>query len=136
MNVTELRECIEARFPVGQPTSAARAVTGESYVVVGRQWPKTPKVHGIVEEGESRELALDEETACYQALSAFEDYAEGKAGTLYWRHPPDLCWENEAEKSGRCFIVMRCLISDKPQLPQFRWERWLSPEQFRQLEKC
>ena len=110
MNVAELLTRLEGRFVIGESTDHARSVTGEPYVVIGVQADEPiPKIIGTVEEGRKRELSFDEETACWSALAAFEEYALERKGVLYWRTKPDLRW-NE----GLCTVYMRCLISDKP----------------------
>lgn len=101
---------IEGRFQVGRPTDSSLAVTGEPYVVIGTE-VGTPSQRGTVGEGRLRELSFDEETACFAALSAFNDYAEDCNGLLYWRVRPRLEWNDQ---HNRCLIYMRCLISAKP----------------------
>lgn len=110
MTVAALIDWIERQFPVGQSTDTARSVTGEPYVVIGAQADGMAVIPGTVDEGEARELAFDEETACLMAAHCFRDYAEGRKGTLYWRNKPVL---DQDEKSDRCVVYMRCLISDR-----------------------
>ena len=102
--VAELTAYIEGRFPIGGgPGSTGLyynlAPTGEEYVVIGNQHP---------DEG------IDEETACRAARAAFDAYAEGRVGTLYWRKKPQLEWQRDDPKTGRCVVYIRCLISDAP----------------------
>lgn len=107
--VAELTSWIEDQFPVGASTGTPRSVTGEPYVVIGAQYPGMPVIPGTVDEGQIRELAFDEETACYQARVCFSAYAQDRRGTLYWRVKPQLEFYGR-----RCALYMRCLISDKP----------------------
>jgi hypothetical protein len=108
-----LQREIEAIYPVGPTTNGALAVTGEPYVVIGDQSDGRSEIPGTVDEGAERDCAFDEETAYFAARAAFNTYAHGRSGILYWRVAPILEW-NEART--RCRITMRCLISDKPRL--------------------
>ena len=97
MNVAELLTRIEDRFVIGEGTDHAHSVTGEPYVVIGRQAYDEPlsKIPGTVEEGRKRDLSFDEETACWSALAAFEEYALERKGVLYWRIKPNLMRWND-----------------------------------------
>jgi hypothetical protein len=108
--VALLTEWIERQFPIGQPTRIYRAVTGEHYVTIGQSLTPSSQP-GVVDQGEPREVGLDEESACMSAASAFADYAKGRTGVLYWRAKPELVWGFGAR---RCVAHMRLLISDKP----------------------
>ncbi len=110
ITIPTLIEWIERQFPVGEPTTTYRSVTGEPYVVIGLS-AGTPTTPGVVDEGALREAAFDEETACMGAAAAFREYAEGRTGTLYWRFKPQLEWDPDRR---RCLVYMRLLISDKP----------------------
>lgn len=115
--VEQLTSFIESRFPVGESTRSYLSVTGEPYVVVGHQPDHIPTIPGVVDEGFPREVAFDEETACMSARSAFEAYAEGRRGVLYWRTKPSFEWDPSKKKRGQCCLVyMRLLISDKPRI--------------------
>lgn len=107
--VAELIERIERDYTVGPSTETRLAVTGEPYVVIGQQKDSEPSIPGTVDEPAPCEAALDEETACYQALSCFETYAEDRGRYLYWREKPRLEWMN----NKRCKVYMRCLVSEK-----------------------
>ena len=108
--VAELIERIERDYTVGPSTEARLSVTGEPYVVIGEQIDSEPTIPGTVDERAPREVAFDEETACYLALSCFETYAEGRGRYLYWREPPELEWSNDGK---RCTVYVRCLVSEK-----------------------
>lgn len=106
--VDQLIERIETEYQIGQPTNCYRAVTDESYVVIGSQSPAEPlpSIPGTVDEGCAAEYGYDEETAVMQAWACFSSYAEGRNGILYWRVRPVLeTYEN------RHVVYMRCLIS-------------------------
>lgn len=45
------------------------------------------------------------------AITVFNQYAEGKEGTLYWRVPPEIAY---GEKQQKFAYYMRLLISSKP----------------------
>src|ERR1700677_907347 len=105
----ELIERIERGFTVGLSTTTWRSVTGKRYIVIGSQYPGLAAIPGTVDEGASRELALDEETACMQALACFETYADGRGRYLYWRVKPCLEWNND---HTRCMVYMRCVVSE------------------------
>lgn len=51
--------------------------------------------------------------AAYAAKKAFDEYAAGKSGTLYWRIYPEL-------EDGKFY--MRLLISDRTPLPEMEEE--------------
>ena len=109
---SDLIAAIEARFPVGESTDGRLSVTGEAYVSIGEpSGALVSAIPGTVDEGQARELAFDEETAYFSALSSFRDYAECRVGTLYWRIKPRLEWN---DGRTRCAYYMRLLISDKP----------------------
>ena len=110
-----LKARCEKIFDVGKPTSRFLSVTGEPYVVIGWQID-VPSAPGVVDEGKAFGWAFDEETAYFQALNCFEDYAYGKVGKLYWRIEPQ--FEINPETKYRCIFYMRCLISDKPEIIQ------------------
>lgn len=110
ITVGALTDHIESRFSVGTPTDHSRSVTGEPYVVIGMQVGK-PLFDGIIEECEPREWSFDEETACFAALSCFNEYANKRKGRLFWRVRPHLEWN---DKLDGCTVYMRLLISDRP----------------------
>lgn len=91
-----VRAYCESRFPVGEPTYRRRSVTGEPYTELCALWPD-----GLGTIDQARK----------SAESAFQKYAEGKSGTLYWRIPPEIAW---GAKRQRFAYYMRLLISDKP----------------------
>ncbi len=81
MTEEELRKQLESGYEVGAPTGYALSVTGEPYV----------ELSGI--------------GGAEGAKWAFEAYAHGKSGKLYWRKEPEI-------KTVEAFY-MRLLISDK-----------------------
>ncbi len=111
--VAEFTAWIEQQYPVGESTRGPLSVTGEEYVVLGSQHPDDgmPAIPGTKDEGARCEPAFDEETAVMQAWNCFEQYREGRSGTLYWRIKPDLMW---SEDKNTCFLYVRLLISDRP----------------------
>lgn len=115
--VAELIALIEQRHPVGESTTIWLSVTGEPYVVIGSQHPGDglPTIPGTIDEGRRGEYAADEETALWQARAAFEQYAEGRLGTLYWRSRPTET-ESWFDAHGSKYhgVYLRMLISDKP----------------------
>lgn len=114
--VAELEAYIEGRFAVGVPTEGRLAVTGEPYVVIGHESSDAyPLIPGVVREGMAcDDFGFGEEEAVGAALSAFDAYAEGKTGTLYWRRPPVLDALPGRGLPLQYRVYMRCLISDKP----------------------
>lgn len=97
----------------------SRAQTGERYVVIGDQADAPPAIPGTIDEGASRVLAYDEETAVVQAVRCLAHYAEDRSGILYWRVRPRLESWYGADEPGRrrrrwFKVYMRLLISDKP----------------------
>ncbi len=87
----------ESRWPVGTPTTRMLSVTGEKYTELGIPW-----CEGFATAEQAR-LA---------AQAAFDKYAEGKSGTLYWRVPPEIAYGAKQKKFA---YYLRLLISDKPQ---------------------
>ena len=115
---SNLKARCERGREVGEPTSTWRSVTGEPYVVIGSQIDGIPSEPGTVDEGKGREWAFDEETAYFQALNCFENYANGKTGKLYWRVEPHFERVPRTKYPQRCLFYMRCLISDKREIIQ------------------
>lgn len=114
MTLVDVRGEIERRFAAHPEVgNYNQSPTGEPYVVIGHQSRGCPEVAGTIEEGAVGENVVDEEFAYLDAMSAFNEYADGRCGTLYWRVHPRLEW-NEAH--NRCRIYSRLLISDKPQI--------------------
>lgn len=103
---------------VGRPTSTWKSITGEPYFVIGNQAEGIPSEPGTVDEGQSHVWAFDEETAYFQALNCFENYAHGKTGKLYWRIEPQLERHSRTKYPQKVIFYMRCLISDKPEIIQ------------------
>ncbi len=99
VSAERLTKEIEASFDLGEATSTSSSVTGEPYVSIGQQAGGKAKFPGTV----------DEAGAYWAAREAFQLYAEGRKGILYWRVKPQM----ELHEGFR-FIYMRCLISDKP----------------------
>lgn len=88
-----LRKYCEGKFPVGQPTARRLSVTGEAYTELAHEWSgayPTPQAAGEA------------------AKAAFDKYAEGKEGALYWRAPPEI-----DERQHKFAYYMRLLISSK-----------------------
>jgi hypothetical protein len=113
MNVDELKSYIADKYPIGPSTNCSCAVTGDKYVVIGSQYPGIPTVPGTIDECASGESAFDEETACYAALNSFQLYAEGRAGKVYYRHRPELEYD---DRERRYKVYMRLVISNKPEI--------------------
>lgn len=95
--LVDLKAYIEGCFPPGESTAAALAVTGEPYVTFANTGPTA-------------------EDAINFARDAFDAYAEGKTGKVYWRVGPELemKFQNPAAKVGSWWFYMRLLISNKP----------------------
>ena len=75
-----------------------RSVTGETFTELTHAWPSG---FGSIEE------------TAEAAMAAFQKYAEGKSGTLYWRIPPEIAYGAKQKKFA---YYMRLLISDKPKV--------------------
>lgn len=127
MTLDELIAYIESRFPAvefDEPKNRPwnRAPTGDQYVSIGFEadGPLRPDPHsksdpataGTLRESAARIPASSEQSAIDLARAAFDQYAKGRNGTLYWRHKPPLVerW------SGQYKVYMRLVISDKPPL--------------------
>lgn len=93
---TALREYCEAKFPVGPSTDRRTSVTGEPYVELALSWSDGYPTPTIARQA---------------AITVFNQYAEGKEGTLYWRVPPEIAY---GEKQQKFAYYMRLLISSKP----------------------
>ena len=93
-----VRSYCEGRFPVGPHADRMRSVTGETFTELTHAWPSG---FGSIEE------------TAEAAMAAFQKYAEGKSGTLYWRIPPEIAYGAKQKKFA---YYMRLLISDKPKV--------------------
>jgi hypothetical protein len=113
VTVDELKSYIADKYPIGPSTNCSCAVTGDKYVRIGSQYPGIPTVPGTIDEGASGEGASDENIACFSALNSFQLYAEGRAGKVYYRNPPELEWDRR--KTG-CKVYTRLVISNKPEI--------------------
>lgn len=91
-----VRSYCESRFPVGESANRMKSVTGEKFAELAIAWPEG--FESIEQAGEA-------------AMLAFQKYAEGKSGTLYWRIPPEIAYGAKQKKFA---YYMRLLISDKP----------------------
>lgn len=89
--------------------------TGDRYVTLGTPKGGRP---GIVEPGVLVQRFPTDQSACAAALAAFETYAEGKDGVLYWRAKPTM----DRDAPG-CVVRLRLVISAAP-------ERWASVNDF------
>ena len=98
--VEDLVAYIEGRFPCVEGLPTARCQTGEAYVEVSRAGAG---------EFDPYPFQATEAAALTFAKEAFDAYAAGKAGTLYWRRRPQM------EGSGRKVrVYLRLVISDGP----------------------
>jgi len=93
-----LRSYCEAKFPIGEPTSTSKSVTGQNY----RELCSLPS-----------QTFISPKFARIAAESRFEGFSENKSGILYWRITPEIAWANR--KHGFAYY-MRLLISDKPRI--------------------
>lgn len=82
----------ESRWPVGPSTYRRLSVTGEEYTVLADSG--YPSI----------------EMARLGAQAAFDAYALGKTGVLYWRIVPELIF---SDRNKCAAFYMRLLISDK-----------------------
>jgi hypothetical protein len=130
--IDDLIAYIEHRFPAVVGLPASRCQTGDQYVVLGAEAPGQNiegYEPGVIREGFARDLAFDEETAVMQALIAFDNYAAGKRGTVYWRHPHKAelgvsteelvsleTLETRPRERSLYSVWLRLVISDKPVL--------------------
>jgi hypothetical protein len=112
MTVVELVQHLGTKYPAGHPTNCSRAMTGEPYVVIGLQHPceGRPQLLGIIDEGKKSIPEFNESAAVIQALACFEQYAAGRSGKLYYRHTPELEWNDQ---KTHCRVYLRCLVSNK-----------------------
>lgn len=92
-----VRKYCESRFSVGEQSNGRHSITGEKHT----ELCSLPWAQGY--------LTID--AAGEAAEAAFQKYAEGKSGTLYWRVPPEIAW---GAKQHKFAYYMRLLISDKP----------------------
>jgi hypothetical protein len=91
-----LRAYCESRWPVGQQSTRMHSITGERHTELACRWHD-----GFATAEAAREAAQ----------VAFDTYAEGKSGTLYWRVPPEIAFGPKRRKYA---YYLRLLISDKP----------------------
>jgi hypothetical protein len=124
--VQDLIASIEARYPCVPGLWAPVCQTGDAYVNLGE--PRADctmpsnRIPGTCPDGTGRDLAFDVETALYQALICFENYAadwherhpEAKP-TLYWRYERKMVLqETPGRRKRRCYVRCRLVLSDKP----------------------
>lgn len=143
MTLDEARRAFESRFTVWPEIgNYALAPTGEPYVAVCSG--------GIKPEAElTPAVGLTEESALKLLIAAWNEYADGKSGTLYWRILPEigsLAYFGEgvfaADAVGRTDqerkdfyrhvfwkAYSRLLISNKPVIQQARIEPNLARRQ-------
>lgn len=117
MNIDDLKAYIESRFPVyaGKIKASSRAPTGEYFANIGFEQPKPGDVlgdfTGVIREGRHGTKYPCQDDALRGARVAFDDYAEGKTGQLFWRQVPYL----ERDMDHQTYWVwMRLLISGAP----------------------
>lgn len=99
---------IEGRFQCIDGEPSAVAPSGDIYQSIGH-CSGHRALSGIVPQGFQRILATTEDEAVAQFRSAFEHYAAGRIGTLYWRMRPAIEWDNQHEQ---CTVYCRLVISD------------------------
>lgn len=91
-----VRSYCESRFPIGPSSDRIHSITGETFTELAIAWAQ----------------AFDTiDQAAEAAMKAFQKYAEGRSGTLYWRIPPEIDYGPKQKKFA---YYMRVLISDKP----------------------
>ncbi len=89
-------------LPIGEPTAAAYAVTGEPYV--------TLVAGGIKPEGEDYpNHYFTRSTAVARYSDSVYEYAAARSGALYWRQYPMIIHEDDWWQ-----VNSRLLISAKP----------------------
>jgi len=103
--IANLKGYCEARFKVGEPTSHRLSVTGEPYVEF------TPSLQPS-EVGSPGQVFETPDAAIDAAKVAFDAYASGRSGAIYWRIEPELA----RHKKGYA-LYMRLLVSNKDPLP-------------------
>lgn len=94
-----LRAYCESRWPIGLESRRYFSCTGEPYIVL--------QGGGYNSSAESARMA---------AQKAFDKYAEGKSGTLYWRVVPEI----GMHRNGYYVYYLRLLISEKPPIQETR----------------
>jgi|SRR5580658_7429111 hypothetical protein len=96
--LVELADHIEKRWPDAQKCDRYQAPTGETFTEISQTGFESP-------------------AACAKAArDAFDAYAEGKSGTLYYRSRPEMTTQpNKLFQPNKLWaFYMRLLISDKP----------------------
>ena len=116
--LADLVAYIEGRFPSVEGLPTNHCQTGDHYAIVGapEENQRPPAIPGTIDDGARRASALDEETAVNLARMAFDRYAEGRSGMLYWRTPPRLEWDRQdrrVSEARRCRVYLRLVISGK-----------------------
>lgn len=106
--IEDLQAYIEGRFPSVRGFPSARCPTDDLYVVLGT-FRATGA--GILPEGMERIGFTTPKEALSEAKKAFDFYADGKTGTLYWRMQPRI-----DEFRGLHRVYLRLVITDNPVL--------------------
>lgn len=107
MDRATLLAYIESRFPCteGFPTNVCQ--TDDHYVILGT--PDIGGCPGIIKERQCRATFESETDAFLAAARAFDNYATGKSGILYWRTPPRI------EKMTKGYrVYLRLVITNNP----------------------
>lgn len=126
--LVELTVAMEARFPVHpEVVATSPAPTGEVFAILG--YEKTAKpglIMGEVRPGHYQRYFPTEEAAVASAWAAFNDYAEDKKGTLYWRIKPVLFQQLAVESTNESVVYTRLLISEKPVITAPKVNVWIN----------
>lgn len=102
MTLDDLVAELSQRFEIVDGTPAALSQTGEQYHEFnGHSRPSAEGVDGVGAPSEDGAVRLLREGILH--------YADGKAGTLYWRIRPEV-----SISRGKWHCYARLLISDKP----------------------
>lgn len=103
-----LRAYCEARFPVGAMTPSSLLETSTRHTTKPWLSPTGEEFTELCQHW--REGHPSAQAACEAAQHHFDQYAEGRTGTLYWRTVPEIAYSASHRKYG---YYLRLLISNK-----------------------
>lgn len=112
--LAEFDAYVRGRFPdqVEMVYDHAGKVSFTAHPVISLAATGEPYTELPILEHRTRALPKNIDDAVAQMRRAFDDYADGKCGTLYWRVKPEV----EFYKGRGWMFYLRLLISDKPPL--------------------
>lgn len=86
--IDDLLSYIDGRFSCVEGLPTAICQSGDPYVVVGWQIDGLATIPGTINAGARRLIFPTRQLAILGAKCAFDRYADGRRGTVYWRSGP------------------------------------------------